>query len=224
MPAPGWPAHLAFESVHLVPIGPIVGLRLAHAYERNRPWLAPWEAATDDAVAPRTSAARRWAFARHFGQSGCEARRGTAMPWAIEVDGEVAGHVAVTRIARGEVCSASIGYWVDEAHTGRGIAPAAVALAFDHAVGPGGLHRVEAAIHPDNARSLAVVAKLGFRPEGVRQRYLMVRGTWTDHKIFALTSEDVPDGLLSRWAGRPGLSAGSAGGAVTGPPVGPADR
>jgi ribosomal-protein-alanine N-acetyltransferase len=124
---------------------------------------------------------------------------GTALPWVIEVDRNVVGHVVIGQIAGVPSWSGTLGYWVDRDHTGRGIAPAAAALAVDFAIGAVGLHRVEAAIHPDNTRSLAVVAKLGFREEGVRRRYLHVRGVWTDHRIFAFTREDAPEGLVDRW-------------------------
>ena len=48
-------------------------------------------------------------------------------------------------------------------------------------------------------RSLRVVAKLGFRPEGLRPRYLHIDGDWRDHLVFALNAEEVPEGLLQRW-------------------------
>ena len=42
--------------------------------------------------------------------------------------------------------------------------------------------------------------KLGFREEGLRPRYLHIDGGWRDHLVFALTAEEVPDGLLlARW-------------------------
>ena len=41
--------------------------------------------------------------------------------------------------------------------------------------------------------------KLGFREEGLRPRYLHIDGAWRDHLVFALTAEEVPDGLLGRW-------------------------
>jgi ribosomal-protein-alanine N-acetyltransferase len=44
-----------------------------------------------------------------------------------------------------------------------------------------------------------VVAKLGFRPEGLRPRYLHIDGDWRDHLVFALNAEEVPEGLLQRW-------------------------
>ena len=61
------------------------------------------------------------------------------------------------------------------------------------------LHRIEIAIRPENAKSLRVVEKLSFRPEGLRPRYLHIDGDWRDHLVFALNAEEVPEGLLRRW-------------------------
>jgi len=43
------------------------------------------------------------------------------------------------------------------------------------------------------------VQKLGFREEGTRSAFLHIAGAWRDHRSFALTADEVPDGLLSRW-------------------------
>jgi ribosomal-protein-alanine N-acetyltransferase len=133
-----------------------------------------------------------------------EAARGVALPWLIEWEGRLAGQLLITGIALGSARSGSAGYWVAREAAGRGVAPTALALAFDHAVGAAGLHRIEVAIRPDNRASLRVVAKLGFRDEGMRARYLHVGGRWADHRIFALTAEDVPEGLVARWRGSGG--------------------
>ncbi|NUP47064.1 MAG: GNAT family N-acetyltransferase [Catenulispora sp.] len=109
------------------------------------------------------------------------------------------GQLTVSSITWGSLRSANIGYWVDEACAGRGITPTAVALAVDHCFGPAALHRVEVCIRPENAASLRVVHKLGFRAEGLRRAYLHIDGAWRDHEAFALTAEDVPEGLLTRW-------------------------
>ena len=77
--------------------------------------------------------------------------------------------------------------------------PTAVALAVDHCFRTVGLHRIEVCIRPENAPSRRVVEKLGFRSEGLRPRYLHIDGAWRDHLIYALTAEEVPDGLLRRW-------------------------
>jgi ribosomal-protein-alanine N-acetyltransferase len=67
-----------------------------------------------------------------------------------------------------------------------------------------GLHRIEIAIRPENAPSLRVVEKLGFREIGYAPRYLHIDGDWRDHRLFALTVEECTGGLLRRWKTRPG--------------------
>jgi ribosomal-protein-alanine N-acetyltransferase len=53
-----------------------------------------------------------------------------------------------------------------------------------------GLHRVEAAIVPRNARSRRVAEKLGMREEGTSERFLQIRGVWEDHVRYAITAEE----------------------------------
>ncbi len=78
------------------------------------------------------------------------------------------------------------------------MATAATALVVDHCFTAVGLHRVEATVRPENAASLRVLEKLGFRHEGLFRRYLDVDGAWRDHHCFALTTEDRATGLVAR--------------------------
>jgi ribosomal-protein-alanine N-acetyltransferase len=105
---------------------------------------------------------------------------------------------SITRRAFG---SAYAGYWVDSAVAGRGIMPTALALLVDHALGPGGLHRIEVNVRPENHASRRVAEKLGFREEAYHPRYMFIDGAWRDHVGYALTVEDVAaeGGLLARW-------------------------
>ncbi|MDR2373148.1 MAG: GNAT family N-acetyltransferase [Bifidobacteriaceae bacterium] len=188
-----WPATLAEGPVRLRPIRRLDQRRWQRLRESNRAWLSPWEAtAPDDSTPPPPT------FAAYVRQSLRQARRGVAMPWVIEYERELVGQLTISGIARGSALSGTIGYWIGEAFAGRGIATTAVALAFDHAVGPARLHRLEIVIRPENAASLRVAQKLGFRDEGLRRQYLHVAGQWRDHRVFALTREEVPDGLLAR--------------------------
>jgi ribosomal-protein-alanine N-acetyltransferase len=93
-----------------------------------------------------------------------------------------------------------VGYWIDEAVAGRGVAPTALAMAIDHCFMVVGLHRVEASIRPENHASRRVVEKLGFREEGLRRRYLHIDGAWRDHLCYALTAEEARGGVLTRWS------------------------
>jgi ribosomal-protein-alanine N-acetyltransferase len=160
----------------------------------NASWLDPWEA-----TAPNPETLPAPSFPAYVAELRSEARAGRGMPFAIEYEGSLVGQLTVTGIAYGSLCSASVGYWVARDVAGRGIAPTAVALAVDHCWFSAGLHRIEVAIRPENRPSLRVVEKLGFRHEGVRLRYLHIAGAWRDHRVFALTVEEVPGGLLRRW-------------------------
>ena len=172
--------------------------------EHNAQWLDRWEATLPPEAGRRSAAPRRNAptFSEYVGLLDRAGRDGTTLPFAIELDGELVGQLTVSSITYGSMCSASIGYWVSEHVAGRSIAPTAVALAADHCFFELGLHRIEVNVRPENGPSLRVVAKLGLRDEGLRRAYLHIQGRWCDHRSFAVTAEEVPEGLLARWRGR----------------------
>nr|WP_249361852.1 GNAT family protein [Gordonia araii] len=155
---------------------------------RNQDLLLPWEPTSDGNWAARH---QRSNWPPLYSVLKSEAKRGALLPFVIEVDGEYVGQLTIGSVQRGAVRSAWIGYWVDRDWTGKGIATAAVALGVDHAFGPMGLHRLEATVQPPNAASRAVLAKVGFRHEGVLKRYMDVNGRWRDHDLFALTTEEI---------------------------------
>jgi [ribosomal protein S5]-alanine N-acetyltransferase len=173
-----------------------IRLRDARALERElvegRAWMREWEA-----TSPRGSVGfDTRASIRALQQN---ARAGQGLPFVIEVDGELAGQLNVTSIAYGSLSSATIGYWIAERFAGIGATPTAVALATDHCFHTLGLHRMEICIRPENAKSLRVVEKLGFRYEGLKRRYIHINGDWRDHYCFGLVAEEVPEGVLRRW-------------------------
>jgi ribosomal-protein-alanine N-acetyltransferase len=173
-----------------------IRLRDARAVERElvegRSWMREWEA-----TSPRgTLGFDTRGSIRALQQN---ARNGQGLPFVIEVDGRLAGQLNVTSIAYGSLSSATIGYWIAERFAGRGATPTAVALATDHCFQALGLHRMEICIRPENAKSLRVVEKLGFRYEGLKRRYIHINGDWRDHFCFGLVTEEVPEGVLRRW-------------------------
>lgn len=196
---PGWPARLGPLRV---PAG-VVEVRpprlsdasaWSRVRRRDRLHLESWEPAVPgnwhDNNGPLAWPGQ-WSTLRGMG------RRGISLPFVILVDGELAGQVTVGNIVRGSLCSAWIGYWVGTHVTAGGAATAAVALVVDHSFTAAGLHRLEATVRPENRPSLRVLGKLGFREEGLFRRYLDVAGGWRDHLCFALTTEDVPNGLVA---------------------------
>lgn len=161
---------------------------------RSEEWLKPWEATPPPPTPPFPMS-----FRQMLRQNAERARADESLPWALTYHGHVAGQVNVSGIIWGSARTATIGYWIDVHHAGRGIMPTAVAMATDFCFFTAGLHRIEVNIRPENQASLRVVDKLGFREEGIKPRLLHIDGAWRDHRSFALTVEEVPEGLLQRW-------------------------
>jgi ribosomal-protein-alanine N-acetyltransferase len=165
-------------------------LRLA-----DRAHLEPWEPSADVSWEVR-HALSSWP-AVCSGLRG-EARKGRMLPYVIELDGQFAGQITIGNVTHGALRSAWIGYWVAKQFTGSGVATAALALGLDHAFGPVMLHRVEATVRPENLASRAVLAKAGFREEGLLRRYLDVDGAWRDHLLVAITIEEVQGSVAAQ--------------------------
>ena len=104
--------------------------------------------------------------------------------------GEIAGVINVNEIVRGSFQSAYLGYYAFEPFAGRGFLHRGLRAVIGHCFGELKLHRLEANIQPENARSIAMVQRLGFRREGLSPRYLKVCGRWRDHERWALLSDD----------------------------------
>ncbi len=188
-----WPVVLCEGPVVLRPLRHRDARRWRAVRSANAEWLGPWEATHPDESSVPPSFGQ---MVRRFGR---EARAGRMLPFAVDLDGELVGQLTVSGITWGSLRSAHAGYWVDRRVAGRGVIPTALAMATDHCFFSLGLHRIEVNIRPENAASLRVAEKLGFRHEGLRHRYLHIDGAWRDHETFALTVEEVPGGLLARW-------------------------
>lgn len=192
--AHGWPAVLVDDLVRLRPLRRRDGPAWLELRAQNQSWLEPW-----DATSPVPVDGPRPTFAQFVRTLSAQARSGTSLPFAVDFAGELVGQVTVSSITYGSLRSGAIGYWLSEHVAGRGVMPVAVALAVDHCFTAVGLHRIEVNIRPENRPSLRVVEKLGLRDEGVRERFLHIGDRWCDHRSFALTAEEVPDGLLARY-------------------------
>lgn len=192
--AKGWPVTLTEGDVVLRPLR-LRDERAWHALRSaNARWLDPWEA-----TSPVPLEGPPPTFGQYVRTLRAEGRRGETLPFAVQFEGRLVGRLTVSQITYGALRSGAMGYWVAQHVAGRGIIPTAVALATDHCFQTLGLHRIEINIRPENTASLRVVEKLGFRDEGLRERYLHIAGEWADHRTFALTAEEVPGGLLARW-------------------------
>lgn len=150
---------------------------LAASYLRNREHLAPWDPARPDS------------FYTLQGQAAAVRDRlstdaaGLGRSWVLVHGDDVVGRVNLNNLVRGVFQSAALGYWVDAAHTDRGLGKALVEFACSAAADIG-LHRVEAGTLTHNTVSQAVLRSCGFVHYGTAPEYLYIAGAWQDHDLF----------------------------------------
>jgi len=197
---PGWPTpvgplRVPAGHVRLRPVRMRDAVQWSRTRVSERDKLEPWEPTAElDWIARHTVSA----WPATYSGLRAEARKGRMLPYVIEVDGQFCGQLTIGNVTHGALRSAWIGYWVASEVTGRGVATGALALGLDHCFGPVMLHRVEATVRPENAASRRVLAKVGFREEGLLKRYLDVDGAWRDHLLVAITAEEIRGSAVAR--------------------------
>ena len=107
-----------------------------------------------------------------------------------DASNQMVGVCHINEIVRGVFQSAYLGFYAIADYAGQGYMSAGLKLVLHHVFEDMALHRLEANIQPDNARSIALVKNNGFRYEGFSPRYLKVNGEWRGHEHWVMTYED----------------------------------
>jgi len=150
----------------------------------NRDWFETWVQPRDDgfytlegvhAAIAQSAQARRDDRGYHF----------------LVLDGaRLVGRVNLHGVRRGPHQSAELGYRVARAEAGRGVASTAATLCLAQAFGPLALWRVEASARPENAGSIRVLERCGFRRFGHSRRSVRLQGQWRDLLHFERHADD----------------------------------
>lgn len=98
--------------------------------------------------------------------------------------------VGFIRLALTGVCAAKLGYAVRAADWNNGYGSEAVKLMLSFAFDSLGLHRVTAAIGPDNIRSVSLVERLAFRYEGRLRDHVFTNESWRDSLLYSILQEE----------------------------------
>jgi [ribosomal protein S5]-alanine N-acetyltransferase len=160
--------------------------RLVEIQYESRDFLAPWiPTPTPDIFDVRATRVRILQDRRDF-----KADRHYKLCFTLGPTGPIIGRVSLSQVYRGVFQNAYLGYFIDVRYHGQGLTTEAVRVALDAAFGPIGLHRIQAAIMPNNEASLALARRVGLRHEGRAERYLQIAGQWQDLLIFAITAEE----------------------------------
>ncbi len=199
-----WPAFLSPIAPSSDIKAPLNGARhyLRHPKRSDYEQWACLRAASMDFLQPREPL---WAkddltpqgFSRRLDQYQRDIKIGRSLPYLIfsKDDDTLLGGINVSNIRRGICQMASIGYWMGVPFAGQGHMRSALALVLPYLFDFQGLHRIEAACLPDNAASISVLERQGFRREGLAKRYLCINGQWEDHILYGLLREDLGHGI-----------------------------
>lgn len=99
---------------------------------------------------------------------------------------EIVGVINLNDIVRGTFLNANISYYVNTQFQGRGFMTEALYHVINYSFTVLGLHRIEAAIQPNNTASKRLIQRCGFVYEGLAHDFLYIDGQWRDHERWAL--------------------------------------
>jgi ribosomal-protein-alanine N-acetyltransferase len=183
--------RLTGHRVSLTLAGPAEAAALAAFHDREWDHLDPW-------LPPRGPAWRTEAHWRRWSEETVDLfLTDRAVRMALRLTGDpaagVIGQLNFNMLVRGSFQAATLGYHLGAAHQGQGLMREALELAIAYAFGPLELHRLMANHLPENARSAALLQRLGFEREGYARAYLFIGGAWRDHVLTALTNPNPVD-------------------------------
>ena len=155
--------------------------------ETSRDFLVPWEPTwpSDDLT--------RSAFRRRLKRYAEDQRSDAAYAFLIfrNDDNAMVGGLTLANIRRGVAQAGSIGYWIGVPFAKKGYMTAAVRALIPYGFTALRLHRLEAACIPNNAASIRLLEKTGFKREGYARGYLCINGIWQDHLLYGRVKDDV---------------------------------
>lgn len=135
---------------------------------------AYWRDLPIDPPTPRSVAAF---IARCVGDRSREPRDSYFLAATDKADGAIVGE-AILHIRSERFCQGEIGWGVDPARSGRGLATEIGRAMLELAFAGLDLHRVFAQCRVGNEASRKVMRKLGLRDEGVLRENVFARGEW----------------------------------------------
>lgn len=99
------------------------------------------------------------------------------------------------RLGLSGVQAAKLGYAIHADHWGHGYATDAARTLITFGFDQLDLHRITAAIGPENAASIAVARRLGMQYEGHLRDHVYTGGTWRDSQLYSI--------LTTEWTASP---------------------
>ena len=169
-----------------------VSLRLLHQQDaaalfalidENRAYLRKWMGWVDKTLqVSDTEAAIQRALDRLAANNG--------FTLAICYQNQLVGHIGYLPNLSWKDRQVEIGYWLAEAHQGRGIITRACRALIDHAFLEWDMNRIEMRCAVGNLKSRAIPERLGFKLEGILRESIDINGTLHDFAVYALLARE----------------------------------
>ena len=162
-------------------------------FERNRAHLVRWDPPAPEGFYTEPYWRRYGETAVGEWSTGSAVRLNVFARGDLGHDRQLLARINFTQIARGPFHSCVLGYSLDGGQEGRGLMSEALRASIDFMFSAQQMHRIQAAVRPENLRSLAVMRRLGFQCIGLAPLYLFIDGAWRDHELYQLinTAMDV---------------------------------
>lgn len=178
---------LSTPRLRLVPVDGGLAAAVTQYNRVNREHLQPW----NPLAAPETF--REESVRALLIRNADERNAGRRYDFAIfhsDDPSVMIGQVALSHIVRGVLQACYLGYGLAADAQGKGYMTEALRAVIQFAFERLRLHRIMANYIPRNARSAAVLERLGFVVEGTAKDYLFIAGRWEDHVLTSLTNPD----------------------------------
>jgi len=118
----------------------------------------------------------------------------SALVWVIRAQetndfiGEIGMNLSSEKYRKGEIY-----YSLHPDVWGRGYAMEAVKVVINYGFSHLSLHRIEAGVATENARSIALLERVGMTREGLCRKILPLQSGWMDNYMYAMLQEDPRD-------------------------------
>lgn len=114
---------------------------------------------------------------------------GQKLTYFIKEADKLIGSVGLFKIDK-VIRKAEIGYWMSEAHTGKGIAKKSVKAMLKYAFEELNLNRIEARIATQNEASKYVVKSIGFKLEGTMRQDAFINDKYHDMEVYGILKKE----------------------------------
>jgi len=145
----------------------------------------------------RAKSASQEAFEAAWRDEESLREQGSLLNFGIFAGDELIGEIALHGLEWGDIRSATMSAWLDHDKVGDDLAREACLVLIRHAFEDLDLHRVQAAVDPENASAVRSLERAGIRREGVLKNYRKINGEYRDNALYAVTREEFAELMQS---------------------------